>query len=555
VTTATARTVRLGAASYPLVLPNIRDPRLHLAAVIITIHVLGQVALGFNVSVPQILIAILTCALLEVALTFRSTKQVVWPASAMLTGSGVALILRIVGQDRGDHWTFDGWYLFAGIAAFSLLTKYWIRYRGSHVFNPSNVGLVVAFLILGSEVIEPLDFWWGPLDFWMLAAYAVILIGGVLITSRLRLLTLAATFWLTLAVGLGVLALSGHCMTAAWSLQPVCGPYFWSVVVASPEVLIFLFFMITDPKTIPQDRLARIVFAIVLALACTLLIAPQTTEFGAKVGLLAGLVLMTPLRYLFDRVFGVERIRRATTVSESRPRGAFTPGLVVGAFLVMIPLGIVIAGAPARETVQAATVATPPPEVSVDPSQLPTVTVTAEAAALDQQVDPQALALELAEGLAVEAEAIRRGDTSLLRSADDAERLVQMERVVEGAATTGQHVVPGHTFDTMNLDVVFTAGSQGGASLGMVATGTVELVTYDATGAEQARESEPFRMTYAMIPGTAGTWMIVAAAEGDCGATALAAQGGDAVGSEEERGQECWDVGEGEDVGVEIDAD
>jgi hypothetical protein len=200
-------------------------------------------------------------------------------------------------------------------------------------------------------------------------------------------------------------------------------------------------------------------------------------------------------------------------------------------------------------------VATPPPEVSVDPSQLPTVTVTAEAAALDQQVDPQALALELAEGLAVEAEAIRRGDTSLLRSADDAERLVQMERVVEGAATTGQHVVPGHTFDTMNLDVVFTAGSQGGASLGLVATGTVELVTYDATGAEQARESEPFRMTYAMIPGTAGTWMIVAAAEGDCGATALAAQGGDAVGSEEERGQECWDVGEGEDVGVEIDAD
>ena len=47
-------------------LPNIRDPRLHVAAVIITIHVLGQVALNFRVSIRQILAAILTCAVLEV---------------------------------------------------------------------------------------------------------------------------------------------------------------------------------------------------------------------------------------------------------------------------------------------------------------------------------------------------------------------------------------------------------------------------------------------------------------------------------------------------------
>jgi hypothetical protein len=512
VTTATARTVRLGGASYPLVLPNIRDPRLHLAAVIITIHVLGQIALDFRVSVPQIVIAILTCALLEVALTFRSTKQLVWPASAMLTGSGVALILRIVGQERGDHWTFEGWYFFAGIAAFSLLTKYWIRYRGSHVFNPSNVGLVVAFLVLGSEVIEPLDFWWAPLDFWMVAAYAVILVGGVLITSRLRLLTLAAAFWAALAIGLGILAVSGHCMTAAWALQPVCGSYFWSVVVASPEVLIFLFFMITDPKTIPQDRLARVVFAVCLALVCTLLMAPQTTEFGAKVGLLAGLVLMTPIRYVFDRVFGAGRMRDLTTVSESRPRGAFAPGLVAGALLVVIPLGIVLAGGPARETAKAATVATPPPEITVDPAQLPTVTVSAEAEALDQEFDPQTLALELAEGLAIEGEAIRRGDTSLLRSAADGERLVQMERVVEAAATSGNHVVPEYTFDTMHLDVVFTDGPQGGASLGLATTGTVEHITYDATGTETARQNEPFSRTFVMSPGTAGSWMIGAEA-------------------------------------------
>ena len=91
----TSRALTVGRNSYPVILPNIRDPRLHVAAVIITIHVLGQVALGFQVSVPQILAAILTCAIIEVVLTFRQTRSIVWPASAMLTGSGVALILAL----------------------------------------------------------------------------------------------------------------------------------------------------------------------------------------------------------------------------------------------------------------------------------------------------------------------------------------------------------------------------------------------------------------------------------------------------------------------------
>ncbi len=51
----TSRTLTLGGSTYPVILPNIRDPRLNVAAVIITIHVLGQVGLRFQVSVPQIL--------------------------------------------------------------------------------------------------------------------------------------------------------------------------------------------------------------------------------------------------------------------------------------------------------------------------------------------------------------------------------------------------------------------------------------------------------------------------------------------------------------------
>src|SRR6185295_11961767 len=229
----TARTLTVGGDTYPLVLPSIRDPRLHVAAVIITIHVLGQVGLHFRVSVPQILAAILTCAILEVALTFRTSHAFVWPASAMLTGSGVALILRVANTPVDNHWSTNGWYIFAGVAGLSLLTKYVIKYRGTHVFNPSNVGLVAAFVLLGSSRVEPLDFWWGPLDIWMLVAYAVIIGGGLLITRRLHLLALAATFWVTLTVGLGMLAGSGHCMTARWAFEPVCGADYLRVIATS----------------------------------------------------------------------------------------------------------------------------------------------------------------------------------------------------------------------------------------------------------------------------------------------------------------------------------
>ena len=43
-------------------------------------------------------------------------------------------------------------------------------------------------------------------------------------------------------------------MTAAWHVGPIEGAEFWWLLVSSPEILVFLFFMITDPRTIPASR-------------------------------------------------------------------------------------------------------------------------------------------------------------------------------------------------------------------------------------------------------------------------------------------------------------
>jgi Na+-translocating ferredoxin:NAD+ oxidoreductase RnfD subunit len=278
--------------SYPVLLPKLRDPRLHLAATITSLQVIGQLGFRFQLSIAQILLSLGTCALLEVAIAFRAQRVLLWPASALLTGNGVAFVLRVPGTAHGDWWSLRGWWIFVGTAALALLSKHVLRIRGEHVFNPSNIGLVVCFLALGRGRADPLDFWWGPMSWWLALALCVIVAGGFTILGRLALLRVAVGFWVSFAAGIGALALAGHAMTARWHLGPISGFHFWWVLVTSPEVLVFLFFMITDPKTAPRAPRARLVYAVALGLLAAVLIAPTTSEFAAKVALLGALAIV-----------------------------------------------------------------------------------------------------------------------------------------------------------------------------------------------------------------------------------------------------------------------
>jgi Na+-translocating ferredoxin:NAD+ oxidoreductase RnfD subunit len=524
----TSPTLTLGGSTYPVILPNIRDPRLNVAAVIITIHVLGQVGLRFQVSVPQILAAILTCAVLEVALTFRRSRSFVWPASAMLTGSGVALILRVPDTPVDDTWTTHRWYVFAGVAGASLLTKYVIRYRGSHVFNPSNIGLVAVFVLLGSRRVEPLDFWWAPLNGWMIAAYAVIVVGGLLITGRLRLLAVAATYWLALAAGVGLLAASGHCMTARWAFAPVCGFDYWRVIVTSPEVLIFLFFMITDPKTVPAGRVGRVVFGLLVALASTLLMAPQTDEFGTKVALLGGLVVVCAGRPLLDRLVPVpgsaadDLGRFATGLMTGRRRGAWIRPktlqggvriVMIGAAVFIIGVGVVIAGAPARGVVVpgADDVLGRVPH-DVDPATFPTISVEQGVVDWNHEIagpGAQAIVLTLAENLELENQALLRADGAILTAVDHGDRLDDMRARLDEAAATGTTALERYQIDSVHVTLLVPFGRQDGLSLGLESRGTLTNETYDAAGGLQARVSSPFATTFVLRQATGGRWLNV----------------------------------------------
>ena len=213
-----------------------------------------------------------------------------WPASAILTGNSTAFILRAVHTHHGDWWTLNGagWLLFAALAG--LLSKHLLRLEGRHLYNPSNLGIVLCLLLAGPAHVYPQYLWWGPLSSWpVLLSFGVLLAGAVWALRPLRMAPLLAGFAAVFAAGVAALALSGRCFLSSWSPEEVCGTSYWTDICLSPELFVFLFFMISDPRTVPEDGRGRLAFGAAVAAVAVAVMAPQFTEYGVKLAILASL--------------------------------------------------------------------------------------------------------------------------------------------------------------------------------------------------------------------------------------------------------------------------
>ena len=256
-------------------------------------------------------------------------------------------------------------------------------------------------------------------------------------------------------------------MTARWAFAPVCGFDFWRVIVTSPEVLIFVFFMLTDPKTVPAGRVGRVAFGFLVAVASTLLMAPQTNEFGTKVALLGGLVVMCAVRP-----------RRGPAASRSAVGGGRSPALrgparhgddggtrvlggvlrngMIGLAVLVVGIGIVAAGTPARGVVTpgADDILGRVPH-DIDPSTLPAISVEQDVLDWNHEITGpgvQEIVLTLAENLELENQAVLRADPAILDAVDHGDRLDEMHASDRDAAATGTTVVEHYQIDEVNVD-------------------------------------------------------------------------------------------------------
>ena len=195
--------VRIRGTAYPVLLPTLRDPRLHLAAVIISLQVLGQTSFNFSLSIAQILVSVLTCAVLEIAITFPHAARAhvareraadrkrrrLHPSRAGHRARRLVEHERLVDLRgyRGDLAAFEVRDQVQGLARLQS-----VELRARHLLPVARPGAG-----------RPARLLVGPMSLALALALVIITVGGLSILSRLEeLLEIAVGFWVAFALGL-----------------------------------------------------------------------------------------------------------------------------------------------------------------------------------------------------------------------------------------------------------------------------------------------------------------------------------------------------------------
>jgi enediyne biosynthesis protein E5 len=245
------------------------DPRLYQIASLSTLLLYGLLWLHFDVSPAQIIVTIGTALLTQYAGTRFYNLPSFDPKSPLISALSLCLLLRT------DHLAI------ATLAAFiAIAGKFLIRWTDKHLFNPTNFALVIV-LAGGLGWISPGQ--WGQVAWF---GFLITCLGSLVVTRAARAdVTLA---FLTFYVGLLF-------ARALWLSDPLTIPLHQ---IESGALLIFSFFMISDPKTTPDSRAGRIVFALMVALAALYVQFGFFRPNGPLWGLIACAALVPFLDYV-----------------------------------------------------------------------------------------------------------------------------------------------------------------------------------------------------------------------------------------------------------------
>lgn len=221
------------------------DPRYLIAFLITLVLLTAQLRYHMVGGYDRLVLALGACMATEALLSWFDRGKVVNLLSAYISGISLTLLIKPQG---GALWPFA----LGGFIAIS--SKYVLQYRGNHLWNPTNFA-IAALLLAAPDRISVLSHQFGN----DLTTNLVIWAFGLVIAARVGVvhitLTYVASFLLlnTLrAVALGQPVLP--------EIAPITGPMYQ----------LFVFFMITDPRTVVRGRQRQIVVAILIAIMETL---------------------------------------------------------------------------------------------------------------------------------------------------------------------------------------------------------------------------------------------------------------------------------------------
>lgn len=215
------------------------DNRYLAPALITLILLVGHLSFGILESYQKTLLAIVVSIAVELTLSRLFLGK--WPviASAYISGISVGILLR-----SPAYWPY------AVCALVSIMSKYVLRVKGRHIWNPSNFGISVM-LFLAPETVASLSIQWGN---YLLPMVVVWILGSVTI-YRLRRFHISGTY----VVSFLLFAILRSFLTGSpWQAEvaPITGPMYQ----------LFIFFMVTDPKTTVRSKKGQMVTVFVVAL-------------------------------------------------------------------------------------------------------------------------------------------------------------------------------------------------------------------------------------------------------------------------------------------------
>ena len=247
---------------------RLQDPRYYQIAVLSTLITFGILALDFGIQLENAVTIVATALLVQFAGTRAAGLPRFDPLSPLITSLSLTLLLR------------TDLVMIAALAALvAISSKFLVRVRGKHVFNPANLAIVT--LMVASDHAWVSSGQWGSAA---LGAFALACLGFIVLTRARRAESTIGFlgFYATLLFG-----------RALWLGDPLAIPVHQ---LQNGALLVFAFFMISDPKTTPDTRAGRILYsALVACVAFTIqfgLYKPQAAIFA--------LVTTAPLVPLID---------------------------------------------------------------------------------------------------------------------------------------------------------------------------------------------------------------------------------------------------------------
>ena len=268
------------------------DSRYVAPLLITSILLAAQLSFGILESYWKTGLAIVTSIAMEIVLGLIFTKKIPHLASAYVSGISCGILVRS-----------PEWWPYALAAMLSITSKYVIRLHGRHLWNPSNFA-IACLLLLAPQSVASLTIQWGNYLWPMLIVWTL----GAVIVYRLGRFHICATY---------VASFFLFAALRSWGN----GHNYWAEVapITGPMYQLFIFFMITDPKTTTHTKWAQMAVAFLIAAAESALRYFAPAHIAAHAPYFA-LTLMGPSSNLIEIYLNAQKKKATDLISGIKAR-------------------------------------------------------------------------------------------------------------------------------------------------------------------------------------------------------------------------------------------